>query len=154
LLLELLLEEAVELALEVDVLEPLVARLLGVGDEDERSQGDPLVAAQGQLRFQGEPQLDLLRAREGRRRRGEETQGEGRRARSTEHWRPSPSSSCTTCRTRRNARSCGGCSCRWERARGLSCTPSMRARSRRWLPARRRGCCARARCPELSRSPA
>ena len=63
LLLELLLQEAVKLALDVDALEALVARLVRVGDENEGRERDPLVAAQRQLRLEGQAQPHLVDTR-------------------------------------------------------------------------------------------
>jgi hypothetical protein len=80
----------VELALQVDVGEPLVLRLLGVGDDDERRERDPLVAAQRQPRLERQAELDLVHSRERGRGDAREDRGrdEARRARGSLYGAP------------------------------------------------------------------
>ena len=160
LLVDLLLQEPVELALQVHVLEPLVARAIGVLHDEKGGERDLFVAAQREPRLQGELQADLGDAREDGGRGGKRNQqGESERRGGPQrflmsHWRPFRSSGCRTCRTRRTARSCGGCTCPWGRARAPACTRRAPGRIRPWLPGRPPGCCAPARCSVPSRSPA
>ena len=68
-----------KLGLDVHVLQTLVLGLLGVRDEDEGRERDPLVAPQRQLRPQGQAELDLVDA--GSSRRAAKSSGEAGAAR-------------------------------------------------------------------------
>ena len=146
--------------LEVDVREALVARLLGVGDDDHGRERDPLVAAKRQLGLQREPEADLVDA--------------GRKPAAAPSRSRSAAAAAAKRRQVQGVRT-GGLSGRLRVGRvelgearvvaadvlvvrleleRLLVLGRARARNRRWPPWRRRGCCGRGRCPGPSRSPA
>ena len=120
LLLDLALQEAVELALDVDVLQTLVADLLGFRDNQEGGEHDLLVSPEGEAWLERQPQADLRPPRSSRGGREQEKHSDRPRGRSTRGadraskdapGALSPSCGCRRCRTPRIARSCVGCSC-------------------------------------------